>query len=119
MGSGNYKSRVGGLEDNTFDVGTLSAPAKFSKLLKNIETYIQRTYKSSKDIVKAIQQMARPTLDYPAMPSKKDCKDKDGNKDPVAFKMMVFTWKGDYKAMRARKDRYRDNESNISSAPQN
>jgi hypothetical protein len=46
------------------------------------------------------------------MPSKKDYKDEDDNKDPVAFKMAVFAWKEDYKAMRVRKDRYRDNESN-------
>ncbi len=46
------------------------------------------------------------------MPSKKDYKDKDDNKDPVAFKMAVFAWKEEYKAMRVRKDRYRDNESN-------
>ncbi len=45
------------------------------------------------------------------MPSKRDYKDKHGNKDPVAFKMAVFVWKEDYKAMRARKDRYRENES--------
>ncbi len=54
---GNYKSRLEGLEDNTFNVGVLSNPAKFSKLLKNIETYIQKNYKSPDDIVKALQQM--------------------------------------------------------------
>jgi len=54
---GNYKSRLEGLEDNTFVVGTLSNPAKFSKSLTNIETYIQKHYKSPDDIVKALQQM--------------------------------------------------------------
>jgi hypothetical protein len=39
---GNYKSRLEGLEEDTFDVGASSNPAKFSKLLKNIETYIQK-----------------------------------------------------------------------------
>jgi hypothetical protein len=29
-----YKSKVAGLEDNIFDVGAASDPAKFSKLLK-------------------------------------------------------------------------------------
>ncbi len=58
MGRGNYKSRIEGLEDNTFDEGTLSDPAKFSKLLKNIETFIQRTYKNPDNIMKALQQMA-------------------------------------------------------------
>ena len=57
LSRGNYKSRLEGLEDDTFGVGALSDPAKFSKLLKNIETYIQKNYKSPNDIVKALQQM--------------------------------------------------------------
>jgi hypothetical protein len=55
---GNYKSRLEGLEDNNFDVGASSNPAKFSKLLKKIETYVQKNYKSPNNIVKALQQMA-------------------------------------------------------------
>ena len=39
---GNYKSRLEGLEDDTFNVGALSNPSKFNKLLKNIKTYIQK-----------------------------------------------------------------------------
>jgi hypothetical protein len=54
---GNYKSRLEGLEDNTFNVGASSDPAKFSKSLKNIETYIQIHYQSLNDIMKALQQM--------------------------------------------------------------
>ncbi len=96
MSRGNYKSRLEGLEDNTFNVGTSSNPAKFSKSLKNIDTYIQKNHKSPDDIVKTLQQMdGRPKLDYPAMPSKKDFKDKDGNQDPVVFKIAVFAWKED------------------------
>ncbi len=111
MSRGNYKSRLEGLEYDTFNVGASSDPVKFSKLLKNIETYIQKNYKSLNDIMKALQQMdGQPTLNYPAMPSKKDYKGKDGNKDPVAFKMAVFVWKEDYKAKRVRRDRYRDNK---------
>ena len=52
-----YKSKVDGLEDDTFDVGASSNPAKFSKSLKNIETYIQKTYKSPDDIVKTLQKL--------------------------------------------------------------
>ncbi len=111
MSRGNYKSRVEGPED-TFKVGVPSNPVKFSKLLKNIEKYIQRTYKSPVSIVEALEQMAQPILEYLPMPTKRDYKDKNGNADPVAFEMTVFAWKEDYKAMRARKDRYRDKESN-------
>ncbi len=57
MSRGNYKSRLEGLENDTFDIGASSNPAKFSKLLKNIETYIQKNCKSPDDIVKALQQM--------------------------------------------------------------
>jgi hypothetical protein len=71
MSRGSYKSRLEGLEDNTFNVGASRDPAKFSKLLKNIETYNQKNYKSPDDIAKALQQMGQPTLDYLAMPSKK------------------------------------------------
>ena len=34
-----YKRKTVGLEDDTFDVGAASDPAKFSKSLKSIETY--------------------------------------------------------------------------------
>jgi hypothetical protein len=56
--------------------------------------------------MKTLQQIAQPTLDYQAtMLSKRDYKDKDDNKNPVAFKMAVFAWKEENKAMRARKER--------------
>jgi len=102
--AGRYKGKVEGLEDDTFDVGASSDPAKFSKSLKNIETYIQKTYKSPDDIVKTLQKLARPTLNYPEKPKKADYTD-----DPDAFEMAVFAWKEDYKSMRARKDKYQDN----------
>jgi hypothetical protein len=68
-----YKSKVIGLEEDTFDVGASSDPAKFSKSLKTINNYIQKTYKMPDDIVKAIQQMKRPTLPYPEKPTKVQC----------------------------------------------
>ena len=43
MSRGNYKSILEVLEDDTFDVGASSDPAKLSKLLKNIETYSEGT----------------------------------------------------------------------------
>ena len=53
-----------------FDVGVSRDPARFSKSLKSIENFIQKTYKVPDDIVKAIQQMKQPTLQYPNKPTK-------------------------------------------------
>jgi len=49
-------------ENDNFDVGASSNPAKFSKSLKNIENYIQKTYKDPDDIVKTIQKMKKVSL---------------------------------------------------------
>jgi hypothetical protein len=98
-----YKSKVQGLENDTFDVGASSNPAKFSKLLKNIENYIQKPYKDPDDMVKTIQQMKRVILNYPEKPKKTDAACCDANKDPYPdmFEMAVFPWKEDYKSMKS------------------
>jgi hypothetical protein len=95
-------------------VGAWSDPAKFSKLLRNIKNYIQKTYKEPDDIVKTIQQMKKVDLAYPAKPKKDDpeCLDHSGNPDPDAFEMAVFAWKEDYKFMKYRMERYKGNKSN-------
>ncbi len=54
-GRSTYKSKVQGLENDTFDVGASSNPTKLSKLLKNIKNYIQKTDKDPDDMVKTIQ----------------------------------------------------------------
>ncbi len=100
-----------GLENNTFNVGASSNPAKFSKLLKNIKNYIQKTYKDPDDMVKTVQQMKRVILNYPKKPKKTDaaCCDANRDPDPDMFKMAVFAWKEDYKSMKSRMDRYKGN----------
>ena len=65
-----YKSKVAELEDEVFDVGALSDPTEFSKSLKSIENYIQMNYKTCNDIVKAIQQLKHPTLNYLKQPTR-------------------------------------------------
>jgi hypothetical protein len=107
-----YKSKVVGLEDNVFNVGATSDPAKFSKSIKSIKNYIQKTYKSPDDLVKALQKLKRPTLDCPKQPKKDKHLGNDGKSDEDAYDMIKFAWKEDYKAMQARKDRYNINESN-------
>jgi hypothetical protein len=67
-----YKSKVAGLEDDTYNVGAASDPTKFSKSLKNIENYIQKTYRRPDDMVKMLQQMKKVTLSYPTKPKKQD-----------------------------------------------
>jgi hypothetical protein len=93
----NYKSKVTELEDEVFDVGASIDPAKFSKSLKSIEKYFQKNYKACDDIVKAIQQLKRPTLAYPKQPTKSQYTDVNGDFDDDAFKMAKFVWKDDYK----------------------
>ena len=115
LGRTPYKNQLSGLDDDTFDVGASARePAKFSKLLKNIENYIQKTYKNPDDMVKTIQQMTRVSLSYPKKPKKtdKDCCNSNGDPDPDAFDMVVFAWKEDYKSMKSRMERYKGNESN-------
>jgi hypothetical protein len=94
-GRSTYKSKVQGLENNTFDVGASSNPAKLSKSLKNIKNYIQKTYKDPDDMVKTIQQMKRVILKYPKKPKKTDaaCCDANRDPDPDMFEMAVFAWK--------------------------
>ncbi len=109
-----YKSAVVGLENDTFDVGAWSDPAKFSKLLRNIKNYIQKTDKEPDNIVKTIQQMKKADLAYSAMPKKDDpeCLDDSGNPDPDTFEMAVIALKEDYKSMVYRMERYKGNKSN-------
>jgi hypothetical protein len=110
-----YKSAVVGLKNDTFDVGAWSDPAKFSKSLRNIKNYKQKTYKEPDNIVKTIQQMKKADLAYyPAKPKKDDpeCLDDSGSPDPDAFEMAVFAWKEDYKSMKYRMERYKGNKSN-------
>jgi hypothetical protein len=109
-----YKSRVQGLENDTFNIGASSNPAKFSKLLKNIENYIQKTYKDPEDMAKTIPQMKMVILNYPKKPKKTDaaCCNVNGDPDPNMFEMAVFLWKEDYKSVKSKMDRYKGNESN-------
>ncbi len=79
------------IKDNIFDLGATSNPIKFTKSLKNIETYIQRTYKMPDNIVKAIQKMKRPTFDPPEKPDKSKCVDSMGNYDTNEYDMAKFT----------------------------
>jgi hypothetical protein len=95
-----------------FNVGASSDPAKLSKLLKSIKNYIQKTHKMPDNIVKVIQQIKRPTLSYPNKPDKTKCVDAAGQFDEDEYEMAKFTWKKDYKTMRARKDKYSENELN-------
>jgi hypothetical protein len=107
-----FKSKVTELEEDTFDVGASSDPARFSKSLKAIEMYIQKTYKMPDNIVKSIQQMKRPTLAFPAKPTKATCVDENNLFDEDEYEMAKFTWKEEYKATLYRKEKYKENESN-------
>jgi hypothetical protein len=108
-----YKSKIAKLKDEVFDIGAASDPEKFSKSLKSIENYIQMNYKTCDNIPKAIQQLKRPTLlDYPKQPTRAKYTNTSGKVDEDEFEMAKFAWKEDYKGMKYRKDKYKDNESN-------
>ena len=110
-----YKSQLVGLENDTFEVGASSDPAKFSKLLKNIENFIcWITHKIPNNMVKTIQQKERATLNYLIKPNKGDahCLVEGGNPDFNAFDMVVFAWKEDEKSMKSRMNKCKDNQSN-------
>jgi hypothetical protein len=102
-----YTSNVAEIKDETFYVGSSSNPANYSKLLKSIETYIQRTYKMSDNIVKAIQNMIRPSFYPPEKQDKSKCLDDAGKFDSDKFEMAKFTWKEDWKLMNSRKQKYK------------
>jgi hypothetical protein len=114
-GRSTYKSKVQGLENDTFDVGASSNPAKFSKSLKNIKNYIQKTYKDQDNMVKTIQKMKWVILKYPEKPKKTDaaCCNAIGDPDPDMFEMDIFAWKEDYKSMISRMEKYKGNKSSV------
>ena len=69
-------------------------------------------YKTCNNIVKAIQQLKRPTLNYPKQPTRANHTDTSGIIDKDEFEMAKFAWKEDYKGMKHQKDNEKDNESN-------
>jgi hypothetical protein len=97
---GEIRSKIAKLKSEVFDVGATSDPAKFSKSLKSIENYIQMNYKTCDNIMKAIQQLNRPTLKYPKKPTRANHTDASENVDEDKFKMVKFAWKEDYKGMK-------------------
>jgi hypothetical protein len=64
------------------------------------------------NIVKAIQNMIRPSFDPPEKLDKSKCLDDAGKFNPDKFKMAKFTWKKDWKLMSSRKQKYKENEAN-------
>ncbi len=88
-------------------MGASSDPARFSKSLKAIKTYIQKTCKMPDDIVKAIQQMKRPTLAFPAKPMKATCVDENNTFNEGKYEMAKFIWKEELRATLYKKEKYK------------
>jgi hypothetical protein len=107
-----YTSNVGEIKDNIFDVGTTNNPAKFTKSLKNVETYIQRAYKMPDNIVKAIQKMKKPTFNPPEKLDNRKCVDSAGSYDADEYNMAKFTWKDDWKLVKTKQQKYQENKAN-------
>ncbi len=92
-----YVSNVEEVKNATFEVGSSSDPARYSKSLKIIENYIQMTYKMPDDIVKTIQNMTRQMFKHPDKPKKEDSLDSEGNVDKDLYEMEIFSWKEDWR----------------------
>jgi hypothetical protein len=86
-----FKRKVTKLEEDTFNVGASSDPARFSKSLKATKKYIQKTYKMLNIIVKSIQQMKCLTLAFPAKPTKATCVDENNLFNEDEYEMAKFT----------------------------
>ncbi len=93
-------------------MGTTSDPAKITKSLKNTETYIQMMYKMPDNTVKAVQKMKRPTFDPPEKLDKSKCVDRAGNYNADEYHMAKFTWKEDWKLIKTREQKYKENKAN-------
>jgi hypothetical protein len=74
--------------------------------------YIQMMYKMPEDIVKAIQKMKRPTFNPPEKPDKSKCMDSAGNYDANEYDVAKFTWKEDWKLIKTREQKYKENKAN-------
>ncbi len=70
------------------------------------------TYRMPDDIVKAIQKMKRPTFDLPEKPDKGKCMDSAGNYNADEYDMAKFTWKEDWKLIKTREQKYKENQAN-------
>ncbi len=64
------------------------------------------------NIVKSIQQRKRPTLAFPAKPTKATCVDENNVFNEDEYKMTKFTWKEEYMATLYKKEKYTENELN-------
>ena len=61
-------------------------------------------YKTFDNIIKAIQQLKCPTLDYPKQPTRVGrTKDASGNFNEDGFDMAQFAWKENYKGLKHQK----------------
>jgi hypothetical protein len=57
--------------------------------------------------------MKHPTLVFPPKPTKVMCLDANSNFDEDEYKMAKITWKEEYKATLYKKEKYKENESNV------
>ena len=97
-----YKAKVVGLEDSTFDVGDPKYAAKFHKSVEEIGLHIQREYKDGATIVKAIKSMVAAKIDLPAPPTP--------SADPNDDRSKMVMWELEYKE--AMKKKYELEENN-------
>jgi hypothetical protein len=64
-----FTTKVLGLESHTFDIGDAKCAAKYKKTVDAISNCIQKEYKGSSDVAKAIRELSLPTLSLPSYPT--------------------------------------------------
>ncbi len=69
-------------------------------------------YKTCNSIVKAIQQLKRPALNYPKQSTRASYANASEKVDEDKFEMAKFAWKKDYKGTKYQKDKYKNNKLN-------
>ena len=95
-----YKSKVVGLEDSTFDVGDSKYAAKFHTSIEAICLYMQREYKSGATIAQAVKSMVAAKIDLPTPPADSTAPDYDSQ---------MVVWQLEYKEAMRKKSELEEN----------
>jgi hypothetical protein len=113
-----FKSKVVGLEQHTFDVAGAKSAAQFTRSLEEIADYVQREYtKGGGTIGSAIRDLQTPALVLPAEPTGTPAVAADPNAVPPILaqaaipptRAEIFMWEQDFKRTGDKIHQYEEN----------